>query len=512
MKKLNRLGKILLFLALTVTLLGVCSVALADEHIGSHVWDSGTKISDANCEHPAKYRYTCTLCGAVQEEYVGASDPSKHDWGDWIIDKAPTCTEKGARHRECKNNVHHTGTDEPAALGHNFEWTVVTAPTCTSTGLRKQVCTRCGFENAAEVMEKLPHTPGNWETKTAPTCTTAGVQVRKCTVCGTEVDSAPLAALGHDWGNWETTKEPTCTAKGEQSRVCKRDSSHKETLELAALGHKWDNGTVTKEPTCTEKGVKTYVCQNDNSHVRTEEIPALNHKWDNGTVTKEPTCDDPGVKTFVCQNDSSHTKTEPIPALGHKWDKGTVKMKPTITTEGVMEYTCQNDPSHKKTEKIPKLTMSNNTVCAFGPRLRDVHLYDQWYMFTPFDASQDGVQTYELVATNRYIVGTVTLTIRDGELTVDYKLNSNTIDITLEFFTVLSEMDDIDRYEPEELLSMRMTKLRPINLEETFGSDRNLVLYFCSRCSYTYSNNFQGLNYNSDAHQKLLTKMLEMMD
>ena len=130
----------------------------------------------------------------------------------------------------------------------------------------------------------------------------------------------------------------------------------------------------------------------------------------------------------------------------------------------------------------------------------------------PFDASKDGRQTFELVASNNYIVGTVTLTIRDGKITLDYTLNSNTIDVTLEFFTILPEIDAIHVYEPEKLLSMNMKVRQPIDLEEKFGDDRNLVLYFCSRIDYTYSNTFVPLNYNSTTHQRLLNEMLKMMD
>ena len=57
-----------------------------------------------------------------------------------------------------------------------------------------------------------------------------------------------------------------------------------------------------------------------------------------------------------------------------------------------------------------------------------------------------------------------------------------------------------------------MSVRRPINLQETFGDDRNLVLYFCSRANYTYSNRFKPLDYNSFAHQQLVKKMLEIMD
>ena len=66
--------------------------------------------------------------------------------------------------------------------------------------------------------------------------------------------------------------------------------------------------------------------------------------------------------------------------------------------------------------------------------------------------------------------------------------------------------------EPEKLLNLNMKVREPIDLQEKFGDDRNLVLYFCSRIDYTYSDRFQPLNYDSIAHQRLLNEMLKMMD
>ncbi len=483
MNRLNRYGKALLFLVLAATLVCACTAVLADEHIGAHVWDEGTKILDANCDHPARYKYTCTICGATKEENVGESDMTKHDWGEWIIDKAPTCTEAGERHRECKNNPHHTATDYPKALGHEFEWITVTEATCTATGFKKQVCKRCNLENASEVIPMVAHKPGNWETTKEPTCTQEGEQARKCTVCGTKVETKPLPALGHDWGNWSTVKEPTCAAKGSQERVCKRDSSHKETKDIDPLGHDWGEWAVTKQPTCTEKGVQTRTCKRDSSHKETKDIPATGHDWDAGKVTKQPT-----------------------------W-----------TTPGEMVYTCKNNPAHTKTVKLDSITKPNNTVCAFGPRLRDSstilypNVTDLWYMYTPFsvqaikDAPGSKVE-YELVASNTDIVGKVTLSIVDDELTVDYTLASNTIKITYEFFTILNQITDLNKYEPEDLRSLALQRREPMNIQEYFGDDDQLVLYFCSRCDYSYSPAFRDLAYNSVPHQQLLQQMLSLID
>ena len=374
------------------------------------------------------------------------------------------------------------------------------------------------------VSSETEHTDHVWDpstrTRTKPaTCSEPAWYTYTCSLCGATKSPLPEGNPdpdAHDWDEW-TTKEATCTEAGYKERTCKYNVHHKQHIDLPATGHDWDSGKVTTEATCTTPGEKTYTCKHDSSHTRTEPIPATGHDWDSGKVTTEATCTTPGEKIYTCQNDPSHTKKETIPATGHKWDSGKILKQPTLTEEGEKLYTCQNDPSHTRIEKLGVLVMNNNTVCAFGPRLRDVNLYpyntDVWYMFTPFDASKEGRQTFELVASNMYIVGTLTIDIQNGAMTVDYKLaDTSKFDITLEFFTVLSKLDDIHNYEPEDLMDLRMTTRRPINLQDTFGDDRNLVLYFCSRASYTYNDKFKSLDYNSQAHQKLVRQMLEIMD
>ena len=444
----------------------------------------------------------------------------------YTLIQSATCTANGSQEKFCSACGQKIGTEPILAIGHIYEtvYSVVTPATCTTNGLRqnKSICRVCGYQQSVtdETINALGHDYGAWAVTKAATCTAAGEETRICAYDASHKETRPVAATGHKWDAGKVTQAATCKAAGVRTFTCQNDSSHTrtESIPLDPNGHKWDAGKVTKAPTCAEPGVRVYTCQLDASHTKTETIPIdpNAHNWDEGKVTTPPDCETPGVRTYTCRLDASHKKTESIPAIGHKWDKGTVTKEPTLTESGIRHFVCQNNSAHTKDETISRITFNNNTVCAFGPRLRDVNLYpydtDVWYMFTPFDASQDGRQTYELVASNTYIVGTLTLEIKDGNLTVDYTLNSSTIDITLEFFTVLNQIDEITQYEPEQLLDRRMTVKRPINLEETFGEDRNLVLYFCSRCNYTYSNRFTGLDYHSALHQRLLTDMLDMMD
>lgn len=404
--------------------------------------------------------------------------------------------------------------------------TTYKASTCTVDGVQRKTCQNCGKVVAEEPIIAQGHPMGNVTNHISlATCTTNGLDqvVRKCSVCGyvESTTDVSLAALGHDWGDWTVTKQATCTDGGTKQRVCKRDSSHVDTGTIDALGHLW-GPQVTTASTCTTKGSVKQVCQRDSSHVQTLSTLPIDpdaHDWGPYVTTKKPNCTEKGVETSTCKLNSAHTRTRDLPIVpdAHVWDNGTVTKKPTVVEEGEKKYVCTLNPNHTKTETLDTLLMKNNTVCAFGPRLRDTNLYpydtDAWYMFTPFDASKDGKQTYDLVASNTYVVGTVTLTIKDGNLKIDYSLrDSKKFKITLEFFTVLSRINDLTQYEPEELQSMGMKRGESINLEENFGDDTNLVLYFCSRCDFSYSNKISFLTYNSSANQRLLESMRSLMD
>lgn len=403
--------------------------------------------------------------------------------------------------------------------------------TCTVNGWQVKKCRNCGETIATEPIIAQGHRYGDVTNIITPaTCTTKGQKqiLSQCSVC-LYVDTSRLEdiePLGHNYPDvWTITKQPTCEETGSKQRVCRRDSSHVETEPISALGHDW--GTpVTTPATCIAGSTTTATCKRDPSHksTTTSGSPDMvnGHVWGNWQPLSKATCMTPAKEVRICRLDSSHRQERTVGDVdmknGHQWDDGTVVKEPTTTSGGEILYVCDLNSSHTKTVKTSPLARGgNNTICAFGPRLRDTNLYpnntDEWYMFTPFDASQDGVQTYDLIATNKYIVGTVTLTIQDGNLKVDYTLlDPANFKISLEFFTVLNRINDLPDYEPENLGYLNMPKGEFFNLAEKFGEDTNLVLYFCTRCNFVYSNKLKALDYNSFANQRLLQNMLALMD
>ncbi|MDD6094466.1 MAG: InlB B-repeat-containing protein, partial [Clostridia bacterium] len=79
---------------------------------------------------------------------------------------------------------------------HDFgQWKVETAPTCTDTGTEIRVCSVCGAEENRTV-PATGHTEGETEV-TPPTCTENGRSLVCCTVCGYHISDVPILATGH---------------------------------------------------------------------------------------------------------------------------------------------------------------------------------------------------------------------------------------------------------------------------------------------------------------------------
>lgn len=124
---------------------------------------------------------------AEQHWKVCAEDNEKvevapHTFGDWVTDKAETCTEKGSKYKEC-TVCGYKVTEEIAAKGHDYEYTD------NGDGTHKGVCKN----DPAHVIEKQNHVLGK---------DFAGHNAEKhwkvCSVCGAKVESAHEFKLDGD--------------------------------------------------------------------------------------------------------------------------------------------------------------------------------------------------------------------------------------------------------------------------------------------------------------------------
>lgn len=285
----------------------------------------------------------CKDCGKKLE--TGTVIPKlvekEHDYGEWVLDQAPTCKKYGARHRICKN-CGDRDVDVLDKVDHSWELVSTTPATCTIGEIQHYKCSVCG--ETKDVTLSNPLGEHSWDegkvTKKA-TCTEDGEKTYTCTVCNT-TKTKVIPATGHQHKEVRNAKKATCTEDGYTGDTYCKDCGEK--LEAGSvikkLGHTWDNGVITKEATETEEGIKTYTCKNC-GETKTESIPKTEHQWDNGKVTKEATCKEEGSKTYTCSI-CGDTKTETIPKKDHTWDEGKVTKKATCTEDSLKVYTCKN--------------------------------------------------------------------------------------------------------------------------------------------------------------------------
>lgn len=217
----------------------------------------------------------CSLCDAVLDTRKTPNENHEHTYGDWVMIKDPTCTEKGER--EC-------------------------------------VCTGCG-EKKVEEVKALGHMYGEWEITKEATCGAAGSKKRVCSACGKE-EVVTIAALAHEFGDWKVTKAATCSAKGEQSSTCK-NCGKTETKEIAKLEHTWkDYGggslwTVTKAATCVNAGEKKCECTVC-GYTATKEVPATGvHRYSDWYTTHTMNALQDGEEERACI-DCGHKETRKV--------------------------------------------------------------------------------------------------------------------------------------------------------------------------------------------------------
>ena len=150
-----------------------------------------------------------------------------HQYGDWTVTKAATCTEVGEEARYC--SCGDTQTRELPIQEHSYgEWTVTKAATCTETGIQERQCS-CG-EKQTQSLSSIWHSYGEATTTKEPTCTAPGSSSATCTVCGTTNETS-IPALGHN-----TDSNSTCLTCG-RTVLNLTDSEIAKCDEVATMSH-----------------------------------------------------------------------------------------------------------------------------------------------------------------------------------------------------------------------------------------------------------------------------------
>lgn len=184
--------------------------------------------------------YASTGVVYIDEIIVVYGSAHSHTPGEWIQDKAPTCSEAGSRYNQCTECGEIVDIEILSALEHTYgTWTETKAPTCTTDGEESSYCSSCK-QTITRTIARLGHDLEEVEDSyIAPTCTANGYEsTYACVRVGcdhTEVgDSIP--ATGHSYGEWNVTTEPTCEAAGVETRTC-GTCSHSETRVVEKAPH-----------------------------------------------------------------------------------------------------------------------------------------------------------------------------------------------------------------------------------------------------------------------------------
>ena len=285
----------------------------------------------------------CKDCGKKLE--TGTVIPklveTEHDYGEWVLDQAPTCKKYGARHRICKN-CGDREVDVLDKVDHSWELVSTTPATCIIGEIQHYKCSVCGETKDVTLSNPLgEHSWDNGKVTKEATCTEDGEKTYTCTVCNT-TKTKVIPATGHQHKEVRNAKKATCTEDGYTGDTYCTDCNTKleSGTVINKLGHTWDNGVITKEATETEEGVKTYTCKTC-GETKTEKIPVTSHHLDQGTITKKATCTENGEKTYHCTDaDCDKTYVETIPATGHKFDSWKTVKAQSIYSGAVQKRTC----------------------------------------------------------------------------------------------------------------------------------------------------------------------------
>ncbi len=324
------------------------------------------------------------ICGVSAFAACG-KDTHTHEYGEWEVITAPTCTEEGTRKHVCSvcgyeevqaapalghdctyvsnNEGKHTGTC--TRVGCDYTVTAdcvygenVVAPTCAEIGYTEHTCSLCSYSYRDNETETIAH---NFKFRynglnsegvhshtmycdngcgtefesaceeitlvTPAECERDGYTTHICTVCSNEYTDGQTLATGHRYGRFEHY----ITGSGEHghAKFCTNDGCKHFVNEICEFNQ------VAKDATCTESGEIIYTCKTCSFEYSEETTPALTHDYGDWVFTGDHENPE-GVHTHerTCRRDGCDEKE-----VGY-CSYSTFTTDPTCTDDGYTEYKC----------------------------------------------------------------------------------------------------------------------------------------------------------------------------
>ncbi len=202
--------------------------------------------------------------------------------------------------------------------------------------------------------------------------------------------------------------------------------------------------------------------------------------------TEKPT-DAPTVKPTQKPTDAPTVKPTEKPTVAPTaapTEKPTEKPTPAPTATPTVKPTEIAPPTPTPAPKTED-RRTNQSVCSLGIRFRDIapQLTSRWDMFTPLDLSQEGVQTLPLLAANVSEVGSVTVSVKDGTVTVTYKLHWPVEEVNMAF----ALLPDLASVTEVDIASMpRYAFGQPVSIQTDLNGDTRVLLYVLGHVNYDY--------------------------
>ena len=170
-------------------------------------------------------------------------------------------------------------------------------------------------------------------------------------------------------------------------------------------------------------------------------------------------------------------------------------------------------PTVKPTEK-PSGTewRYHQSVSSLGIRFKDVkpEVTNKWFMFTPLDLSQDGVQQIDLIAANITYVGKVTVRVSDGKVKVEDHVQWPAEKVSLQF----ALLPDLESVSSADISTMKTYAFgQEISIADDLGGDTKVLLFVSGSVNYDFKDARNEMFMPNSANYRQTVKQLqEIMD
>ena len=146
------------------------------------------------------------------------------------------------------------------------------------------------------------------------------------------------------------------------------------------------------------------------------------------------------------------------------------------------------DPKTDTYIPVSRYKWQLNNIRSVGPRFCDItpELTDEWFRFTPVDLSQDGLQMFDMISGDHYLVGTVAVLVKGDKVKVSYKYSIPNVTEKDEYtyFTFFPDYDSVTTVEPEKIEN-RFEYDVEYSIANDLGGDTDVLLYMCNKAMHT---------------------------